>query len=193
MVEHEGFAGASAYRESRQPHGARDRAAWRAGADGERAVGRLLDELADAGVCAVHDRRMPGTLGNIDHIAIAPSGVYVIDAKNYSGHPRVETSGAGSAVVHRLYIGRDEHTDLVRAVRRQVRAVAGELAEPSVPVRGILCFVGAEWEVLNGYLVDGVGVTSTRGVAELLRMPGPLDPARVDALQRRVLAAFDPA
>jgi len=26
-----------------------------------------------------------------------------------------------------------------------------------------------------------------------LRMPGPLDPVRVDALQRRVLAAFDPA
>ncbi len=28
---------------------------------------------------------MPGSRANIDHLAVAPSGVYVIDAKRYKG------------------------------------------------------------------------------------------------------------
>jgi hypothetical protein len=55
-----------------------------------------------------------------------------------------------------------------------------------VPVRGILCFVGVEWEVINGYLVHGVGVTSPDGVASLLAVAGPLNAARVEALHRKL-------
>lgn len=33
----------------------------------------------------LHDRRVPSTQGNIDHVAIAASGVWIIDAKNYRG------------------------------------------------------------------------------------------------------------
>ncbi len=37
----------------------------------------------------LHDRRIPGSRANIDHIAIATSGVWVIDAKRYKGKVQV--------------------------------------------------------------------------------------------------------
>src|SRR3954447_24232525 len=59
--------------------------AWRSGAEGERAVGAMLDKLHTAGVVALHDRRVPGRRTNIDHIAVSPGGVFVIDTKNVTG------------------------------------------------------------------------------------------------------------
>lgn len=193
MTEYRGFPGASAYEESRRLGRSREARDWRAGAVGESIVGRLLAELGDCGVRAVHDRRVPGGLGNIDHIAVTPTGVFVIDAKNYAGRPRVEAEPGADPTPRRLFIGRDDHTHLVHAVRGQVRVVLGALDDPTVPVRGILCFVGAEWEVLNGYLIGGVGVTSTDGVRALLGMAGPLDAARVGALHQRLTRTLEPA
>lgn len=193
MTEHRGFAGASAYREARLAQGSQDRRDWRAGAMGEAIVGRLLSELEDAGVRAVHDRQVPGSLGNIDHIAMTPLGVFVIDAKNYSGDPRVDTEAGADVTARRLFIGRDDHTHLVHAVRSQVRVVLGAVDDATVPVRGILCFVGAEWEVLNGYLIQGVGITSTDGLRALLSLPGPLNAERADALRQRIATTLEPA
>src|SRR5690606_18543542 len=82
MIQDRGFAGASAHRESLAQGSRRDAADWRKGAEGERVVGRMLDDLVVCGVRAVHDRRVPASLANIDHIAISSTGVYVIDAKN---------------------------------------------------------------------------------------------------------------
>lgn len=66
------------------------------------------------------------------------------------------------------------------------------LGDP-VPVRGILCFVGADWELVNGYLVAGVGITSCDGLSALVGMPGPLDEERQRDIHRRLLSALDPA
>ena len=55
--------------------------AWAYGANGERALGNLLDPLRDEGLAVLHDRRIPGSKANIDHVVIAPWGVFVVDAK----------------------------------------------------------------------------------------------------------------
>lgn len=58
--------------------------AWETGAAGEEEVAaHLRADCPD--VLALHDRRIPGRRSNIDHIAVAPSGIYVIDAKRYKG------------------------------------------------------------------------------------------------------------
>jgi hypothetical protein len=54
--------------------------AWAVGARGEEKLAEALD-----GFTVLHDRRVPGTRGNIDHIVIAPAGVFVVDAKSYEG------------------------------------------------------------------------------------------------------------
>lgn len=59
--------------------------AWNSGALGEERLGQGLDSRASDSVRLLHDRRIPGTRANIDHLAVTPSGVLVIDAKRYVG------------------------------------------------------------------------------------------------------------
>lgn len=82
--------------------------AWAQGSRGERLLGEYLERIQDERVVVVlHDRRIPGTRANIDHIAITRSGtVWAIDAKNYSGKvQRIDKGGWFSTDV-RLYVGR---------------------------------------------------------------------------------------
>jgi hypothetical protein len=190
MISDRGYAGASAYRESVRLGRSREASQWRAGAVGESVVGRLL---AEAGAFAVHDRRIPGSDANIDHLAVTAAGVLVVDAKNYAGRPRVETFGGADPTPRRLFVGSDDRTPLVFAVRRYVHIVEDLLLDDPVPVRGVLCFVGADWHVITGYLVGGVGVTSCEGLSALVRMPGPLSEERQRDIHRRLSTALEPA
>ncbi len=105
--------------------------AWADGAQAERAVGRRLDALADRGVVTLHDRRVPGSSANIDHIVVGPSGVYVIDAKyRETGRVQVRRSGGllrpGSA---QLWVGGRNCTGFISNMAKQVALVAGVLPE----------------------------------------------------------------
>jgi hypothetical protein len=60
--------------------------AWQRGLDGERRTGDVLASLQGQGWAVLHDLHWPGRpFANIDHIAIGPTGVFVIDSKNWSG------------------------------------------------------------------------------------------------------------
>lgn len=59
--------------------------AWATGAGGEERVAEVLAKHLDGRAVVLHDRRLPRSRANIDHIAVAPSGVWVIDAKRYKG------------------------------------------------------------------------------------------------------------
>ncbi|MGG5257542.1 nuclease-related domain-containing protein [Phycicoccus avicenniae] len=61
-------------------------AAWAAGAEGERRVAAALATLPDD-FLVLHDRLlMPGvTESNLDHLVVGPTGVLLVDAKNWSG------------------------------------------------------------------------------------------------------------
>src|SRR4051794_39107881 len=58
---------------------------WTIGGDAERSVAESLAKRCRDDVLILHDRRIPGSRANIDHIAVAPSGVWVIDTKHYKG------------------------------------------------------------------------------------------------------------
>jgi len=184
----QGWAGASAHREGRGRF-AEERAAWEKGAVGEAVVGRVLDDLP--GILTLHDRAMPGGSANIDHIAIAPTGVYVVDAKHYAGEPRADTRhGTGDSATRRLYVGHEDRTELVDSVRWQTRVVEAIVDDPAVPVHGVLCFVGATWGITNGFLVHGIGVTSPDRLALLVGSPGPLSAERRAAVHQHLRASL---
>jgi hypothetical protein len=64
--------------------------AWRQGAEGERRTAAVLAALQSHGWIVLHDLHWPGRpYANIDHVAIGPTGVFVIDSKNWSGHVEV--------------------------------------------------------------------------------------------------------
>ena len=95
--------------------------AFKTGQLGEVAVGESLEKRTAEGPAVIlHDRRMPLGRGNIDHIAVAPTGVYVIDAKAHSGTVRIEKPLFGAA---KLRIAGRDHTKLIDGLDRQVAAV----------------------------------------------------------------------
>ncbi len=61
---------------------------WRRGADGERATARQLRPLAKTGWSLYHD--VACSRGNIDHVAVGPTGVFLLDTKNLGGQAVIE-------------------------------------------------------------------------------------------------------
>ncbi len=134
--------------------------AWDTGAVGEERLGHRLNELASATLRVLHDRRIPGSRANIDHIAVTQTGVYVIDAKKYRGRPRLKVEGGPLRPrKERLLVGSRDCTRLVDGVLRQSEVVTGLLGA-EIPVRAHLCFVEADWPLIGGAF-------STRKVAVL--------------------------
>src|SRR5215218_4336288 len=58
---------------------------WRRGAHGERHTARLLDRLTRDGHMVFHDLAVPGSDANVDHLVIGPTGLFVIDSKQWTG------------------------------------------------------------------------------------------------------------
>jgi hypothetical protein len=172
--------------------------AWEKGAVGEEALARRLDALTDRGVLLLHDRRIPRTKANIDHIAVAPSGVHVIDAKHYTGRPRLQIDGGlFRARTERMFVGSRDCTKLVAGVERQVELVEAALDNgefDSVPVGGMLCFLGADWPLIGGaFTIAGIHALWPRKAADQLLQPGALTEADVLAIHRHLATTFPPA
>jgi len=83
--------------------------AWRRGAAGERRTARLLDPLERHGWVVLHDLAVPGSRANIDHLALGPGGIFVVDSKQYRG--RLQLDGSG-----RLWHGRYPLAPTLQAV-----------------------------------------------------------------------------
>jgi len=162
---------------------------WATGAEGERRVGARLDALASDQTRVLHDRRIPGSKANIDHIVVTSAGVWVIDTKRYVEkriEKRVE-GGLFSPRVEKLWV-RGDKTSLVTGMHRQVQKVAA--AVPGVPVKGVLCFVDGDWPLFaDPFTVDDVLVLWPKKLVQLLtkEQPGELEAA---ATFERLAAAF---
>jgi hypothetical protein len=67
---------------------------WQRGAQGERRTARLLDRLTRDGFVVFHDLAVPGnTSANVDHLVIGPTGVFVIDSKQWTGSVHQSADG----------------------------------------------------------------------------------------------------
>jgi Nuclease-related domain len=67
--------------------------AWQRGAAGERHTARLLDRLGREGYVVFHDLAMPHSPANLDHLVLGPSGVFVIDSKDWTGQVHQSSDG----------------------------------------------------------------------------------------------------
>lgn len=165
--------------------------AWSTGAVGEERLGARLDSLVSESVAVLHDRRIPGTKANIDHIAITTAGIWVIDAKLYKGKPELRVEGGIlRPKVERLLVGRRDCTKLVDGVLKQVDLVRSLVGD--VPVTGALCFVEADWPLIGGaFITRGVHVLWPKRLAKLLaEESGTVDVADI---VKAIAAEFKPA
>lgn len=165
--------------------------AWASGAEGEERVGARLDQIASDDIRVFHDRGIPRNRANIDHIVVTRACVWVIDTKRYVGkapEKRVE-GGFFSPRVETLW-ARGDKTKLVDSVWWQMERV--EEAVGSVPIRGALCFIDADWGLFpSTFTVDDVLVTWPRDLAKTISRSteGPIDIVRTVAALNEKLRA----
>jgi len=99
--------------------------AWSSGAVGEERVAAALDGIAGASIRILHDCKIPRSKANIDHLAVTPGGVWVIDAKRYQDR-RPELRVEGGILrprVEKLLVRGSEKTGLIERVLKQVAYV----------------------------------------------------------------------
>jgi hypothetical protein len=170
--------------------------AWQVGAVGEERLGGRLNELAGDALRVLHDRRIPGSRTNIDHLGVTPTGIWVIDAKKYKGRPQLKVDGGIiRARTEKLLVGSRDCTKLVDGMLKQIQVVQAVIGIGiDVPVHGVLCFVEADWPIFGGaFRTRGVEVMWPKKLYPKLHEPGPITNANIDELQRRLAAAFPPA
>lgn len=123
---------------------------------------------------------MPRSRTNIDHLAIAPSGVFVIDAKRYKG--KIEVRKAFFEDPSLFIAGRNK-TKLVEGLARQQLAVRSALEEtiPEMPIHACFCFLnpagqagGSGLPLLRTLSIDGFPLFYPRKLSKRLNAPGAL-------------------
>jgi hypothetical protein len=164
-------------------------AAWREGAEGERRTARHLEGLADAGFIVFHDRRVPGYGGNLDHVAIGPTGVWAIETKSWTGKVEID----GNQLMVRGH-PRDKAVDQVFREATAVQIALGEALSPlGVTVTPVLCLHRARMP-LFAKAVQGVRIASGKQLVGILRTgEARLTPEQVQALAREAERILKPA
>lgn len=172
---------------------------WVKGAVGEEKYGASLDELSCTSqerVLVLHDRRIPRSKANIDHIAVTAAGIWVIDAKRYSGRVAKEGGGWLNPDVRLTVAGRDR-TKLVAGVRKQVEHVAKAMAGSpfaGTPIHGALCFIEADWSLFaKPFVVDSILVAWPKAIRQRLVGEPVAHGCDHRAVHRHLAMSFPPA
>jgi len=167
--------------------------AWAKGGKGEEGVGAKLEGLTASKAILLYDRCVPRTKGNIDIVAVAPSGVWVIDVKNYSGRVERRDVGGFFRTDVRLYAGGRDRSKAADQLGWQLMAVTNALGHVHIAaeVHAVLCFYKAEWSLFaKPFQHAGVWVTWPSRLAEMLNAPGPLDEPTVRTIAHHVATAL---
>jgi hypothetical protein len=167
--------------------------AWAKGSEGERRLAeRLQREVGDRAVL-LHDRKVPRTRGNIDHIVIAASGVWVIDTKAYDGRVEQRDVGGMFKTDIRLFVRGRDKTKLAENLGWQIAAVRVALGELKAPISAVLCFVEADWKLFaKPFQLCGAWVTWPAKLVEMIAAPGALNSDQVQAIARCLADALPP-
>jgi hypothetical protein len=146
------------------------------GAKGEEWVAHELAFL-NAKHTVFNGLRLGGGKQNFDHIIVGPSGIFVVETKNWRGSVEFHDG--------KLYAGGKEPS---RPPLKQVKAATAELVAwiddagyGDIPVHSVLCFLGTRLpeEIMN---VNGVVVCTGKKLVEVLQetFDDPIPGTRVE-------------
>ena len=174
--------------------------AWVKGAQGEIGAAKELEKLASKyNFRVLHDRRVPNSQANIDHIAITRSGIYVVDAKNYEGLIKiVDNSGIFSDPHPKLWVGGRSGMHLVDGVKKQVEVVKRVLRDSPVnmSVRGVIAFYRGEWEPFSSLMpqevVQGI-LINNKGIDHIVTLDGNYSQEQIEVVTHLLAGRLRPA
>ncbi|MCL6577064.1 nuclease-related domain-containing protein [Kyrpidia sp.] len=151
------------------------------GAKGEERVEEILSSLPDT-YRVFHD--LPCPMGNIDHIAVGPAGIFVIESKSHRGKITVTPDG------NLLRDGRPFEKNVVNQVWRQTMWLKETLEShlgQSVFVHPFLVFVNGFVQVYRP--VQEVTVLPGKWLVETItKKPSRLTEQQVDAVRQALYA-----
>jgi Nuclease-related domain len=155
---------------------------WQRGAHGERRTARLLDRLTRDGFVVFHDIAVPGSPANLDHLVIGPSGVFVIDSKQWTGSVHESNDGLVWHNHYRL----DRTLDTVRWEAETVGHLLG------IRVAALLCVHGAHVQG-SGVHAQGVAIVPAHLLRSALGDDCVLSDADVRVLATTACSRLRPA
>jgi hypothetical protein len=155
---------------------------WQRGAHGERHTARLLDRLTRDGFVVFHDLAVPDSEANVDHLVIGPTGVFVIDSKQWSGSVQ---QGADGLVWHNHY-PLDRTLATVRWEAETLDRLLGARIHP------LLCVHGAHVHG-GGLHAQGVAIMPAHLLRGALGVDRVLSDADVELLAATARARLRPA
>lgn len=129
----------------RFPKGLQHLRLLRQGLDGERFVGQYLEAYRREGWHVLHD--IPGKGFNVDHVIIAPQGIFVVETKTYSKPTRGKATAQfdGKRLLVNGFAPERDPVGQARAVRDWVRDLLVDTTGKRYPVRGVVLL--PEWYV----------------------------------------------
>lgn len=172
-------------------------AKWGVGAVGEERLGPALTKVAgEVGGFALHDRAIPGSAANLDHIVIVPAGVFLVDSKRWSGRIEIRDVGGWLKTDIRVYVGGRDRSNVIASGQKQAARVNCALraggVDDTVVCQAAMCFVEGEWPLLGAsdHLIGGVHVSPPRTLYKHLRRHGTLTPHDCRRIAQILAVAF---
>lgn len=156
----------------------------------EQRVAKLLQRLTRVGARVLHDRRLPHSAAQLDHLVISASGVYLLSAVAAGRHRPLRVLNGDLAVGDRPLFLTTEFT--YRAATQAADAIAAELGPGwNVVVYPQVVVVGAE---LPPCLISDTEVGDLEQLpSRLTYRHGVLDPVEVALLAEAAARACPPA
>jgi hypothetical protein len=154
---------------------------WQRGAAGERRTARLLERLTRDGFVVFHDLAVPDSPANVDHLVIGPTGVFVIDSKQWTGTVR---QGADGLVWHNHY-RLDRTLETVRWAETLGRLLGTRAA-------AMVCVHGAHVQG-GGLEAEGVAIVPAHLLRSALGYDRVLSDADVELLAATAWTTLRPA
>jgi hypothetical protein len=166
-------------------------ATWGKGSKGESRLAAFVEREVGDAVIPLHDRLIPGTRGNIDHIFVASTGVWVVDAKALKGKVVQREVGPIWRRESHVYVGGRNRTNLTKSVEKQVAAVIAALRrDPDLKGTDVyagLCFLDSEWALLDfPFQVGFVWVMYPGALRKRLRKRGAVSRDKMERIARRL-------
>ncbi|RLE25021.1 MAG: hypothetical protein DRJ50_03705 [Actinobacteria bacterium] len=172
-------------------------AAWAKGSVGEHRLGlRLSRDLADVGV-VLHDRAVSGTERNIDHLVVAPCGIWIIDAKSCKGRVDRRDCGDWGHEDRRVYVDGKDRTNLVSEMTWQtdtVQPILESIGFGDVPIHRVRCLTDSEWSIFTRpFQIDDVWIIWAKRLVKMARESGPLDDHDIRTIATHLAETLPPA
>jgi len=146
---------------------------YRAGIIGEQKVTRILSAALSDEYSMFNDVKLKGMAsGNIDHIVVGPTGIFVIETKNYKG--KISYYGDNWEGVGRRSPSRQARINAMRI--KKILASSTSLESKPFWIQGIVVLADRRAEITERRAPEHVKVTGIDGLADYIKS----EPRRIE-------------